>query len=122
MENSARSSCLSPTSAPGRRSGIKRFMAPSLPRFLLFLDALQLGATPLHGLQELAEVVLEVRKDLVGVVLGAQADLALAPAGVFHDLRAPLLGPLEDLFFRGDLLGLVLGAADDTVALAARLV
>src|SRR5215217_8219039 len=119
MENSARSSCLSPTSAPGRRSGIKRFMAPSLPRFLLFLDALQLGAAPLHGLQQLAEVVLEVGEYLVGVVFGAEAYLALAAAGVLHDLRAALLRPLEDLFFRGDLLGLVLSAADDTVALAA---
>src|SRR5215210_93687 len=86
---------------------------------LLFLDALQLRASTLHGLQELAQVVLQVGEDLVGVVLSAEAYLALAAAGVFHDLRAPLLGPLEDLFFRSDLLGLVLGAADDTVALAA---
>src|ERR687890_1381814 len=89
---------------------------------LLFLDALQLCAPPLHGLEELAQVVLEVGEDLVGVVLGAQAYLALAAAGVLHDLRATLLRPLEDLFFGGDLLGLVLGAADDAVALAARLV
>src|SRR5215210_7706693 len=89
---------------------------------LLFLDALQLRASTLHGLQELAQVVLQVGEDLVGVVLSAEAYLALAAAGVFHDLRAPLLGPLEDLFFRSDLLGLVLGAADDTVALAAGLV
>src|SRR5215211_5796014 len=84
---------------------------------LLFLNALQLGAPALHGLEELAQVVLEVGEDLVGVVLGAEPYLALAAAGVFHDLCAPLLGPLEDLFFRSDLL--VLGAADDTVALAA---
>src|SRR5215218_3888445 len=86
---------------------------------LLFLNALQLCAPALHGLQELAQVILEVGEDLVGVVLGAEPYLALAAAGVFHYLRAPLLGPLEDLFFRSDLLGLVLGAADDTVALAA---
>src|SRR5215213_6190241 len=86
---------------------------------LLFLDALQLRAPALHSLQELAQVVLEVGEDLVGVVLSAEAYLALAAAGVFHDLRTPLLGPLEDLFFRSDFLGLVLGAADDTVALAA---
>src|SRR5215207_6006039 len=89
---------------------------------LLFLDALQLGASTLHGLQELAQVVLQIGEDLVGVVLRAEAYLALAAAGVLHDLRAPFLGPFEDLFFRGDLLGLVLGAADDTVALAAGLV
>src|SRR5215208_5019125 len=86
---------------------------------LLFLNALQLGTAALHGLQELAQVVLQVGEDLVGVVLGTEAYLALAAAGVLHDLRAPFLGPLEDLFFRSDLLGLVLGAADDTVALAA---
>src|ERR671916_260616 len=89
---------------------------------LLLLDALQLRASTLHGLQELAEVVLQVGEDLVGVVLGAEAYLALPAAGVLHDLRAPLLGPLEHLFFGGDLLGLILGAADDTVALAAGLV
>jgi hypothetical protein len=39
---------------------------------LLFLDALQLSAPALHSLQELAQVVLEVGEDLVGVVLGAE--------------------------------------------------
>src|SRR5215211_2291338 len=73
---------------------------------LLFLNALQLCAPALHGLQELAQVILEVGEDLVGVVLGAEPYLALAAASVFHYLRAPLLGPLEDLFFRSDLLGL----------------
>src|SRR5215210_8679318 len=97
-ENSARSSYLSPTSAPGRLRGIIRFMG-LVYRELLFLNALQLGATPLNGFEELAEVVLQVREDLVGIVLGAEAYLALAPAGVLHDLRAPLLGPLEHLFF-----------------------
>jgi hypothetical protein len=38
---------------------------------LLFLDALQLVAAALNGLEELGEVVLEVREHLVGVVLGA---------------------------------------------------
>src|SRR3712207_9270027 len=58
----------------------------------------------------------------VGVVLGAEPDLALPAAGVLHDLRAALLGPLEDLLLGGDLLRLILGAADDAVALASRLV
>src|SRR5215210_596896 len=97
-ENSARSSYLSPTSAPGRLRWIIRCMG-LVYRELLFLDALQLGAAPLHGFEEFPEVVLQVREDLVGVVLGAEANLALAPAGVLHDLRAPLLGPLEDLLF-----------------------
>src|SRR5215218_2401617 len=86
---------------------------------LLFLNALQLCAPALDGLEELAQVVLEVGKDLVGVVFGAEPYLTLAAAGIFHNLRAPFLGPLEDLFFRSDLLGLILGAANDTVALAA---
>src|ERR671912_841446 len=86
---------------------------------LLLLNALQLCAPALYGLQELAQVVLEVGKDFVGVVFGAKPYLTLAAAGVFHNLRAPFLSPLEDLFFRSDLLGLILGAANDTVALAA---
>src|SRR5215213_11035147 len=89
---------------------------------LLFLDALQLVAAPLDRLEELGEVILEVGEHLVRVVLGAEPDLALPAPGVLHDLRAALLGPLEDLLLGGDLLGLVLGAADDAVALAARLV
>src|SRR5919112_2202541 len=86
---------------------------------LLLLYALQLRTAPLHGLEELGEVVLEVGEHLVSVVLCAEPYLALAATGVLHDLRAPLLGPLENLFLRGYLLGFVLGAADDTVALAA---
>src|SRR5919112_5272736 len=89
---------------------------------LLLLYALQLRTAPLHGLEKFGEVVLEVGEDLVSVVLCAEPYLALAATGVLHDLRAPLLGPLENLFLRGYLLGLILGAADDTVALAAGLV
>ena len=43
-------------------------------------------AAALHGGEELLQVDLEGRKDLVGVVLGAQADLALGVAGVLEDL------------------------------------
>src|SRR5215212_499670 len=89
---------------------------------LLFRDALQLVAAALDGLEELPEVVLQVREHLVRVVLGAEPDLTLAAAGVLHDLRAALLGSFKDLLLGGDLLGLVLGAAVDPVALAARLV
>src|SRR5919112_2291517 len=89
---------------------------------LLLLYALQLRTAPLHGLEKFGEVVLEVGEDLVSVVLCAEPYLALAATGVLHDLRAPLLGPLKNLFLRGYLLGLILGAADDTVALAAGLV
>jgi hypothetical protein len=61
---------------------------------LLFLNALQLCAPALHGLEELAQVVLEVGEDLVGVVLGAAAYLALAAACVLQELRATRLRPL----------------------------
>src|SRR5215210_3530612 len=102
----------------GSSEGINWFMR-LVYYSLLFLDALQLGTAALHGLEELAEVILEVGEDLISVVFRAEPDLPLAPAGVLHDLRAPLLRPLEDFLFRGDLLGLVLGAVDNTVALAA---
>src|SRR3712207_6139626 len=112
---------MSPTSAPGFLRGIRLFIG-RVYRGLLFLHALQLGAAPLDGFEQLAEVVLQVGEDLVGVVFGAQADLALAAAGVLHDLRAPLLGALEDLLLGGDLLRLILGAADDAVGFGAGLV
>src|SRR3712207_3981445 len=89
---------------------------------LLFLYTLELRAAPLDGLEEFTEVVLEVRQHLVSVVLCAKPDLALPTPGVLHDLCATLLCPFEDLLLGGDLLCLVLGAADDAVALAARLV
>src|ERR687894_3004014 len=119
--NSAWILCLSPTSAPGFLRGIRLFMG-SVYRLLLFLHALQFGSAALDGLEQFPEVVLEVGEDLVGVVLGAEADLALAAAGVLHDLGAPLLGAPGDLLLGGDLLGLVLGAADDAVGLGAGLV
>ena len=51
----------------------------------------------LHGGQELAEVRLERGQDLVGVVLGAEAHLALALPGRFEDLRRLPLGEADDL-------------------------
>src|SRR4028118_959606 len=91
--NSAWVSCLSPTSAPGFLRGIRLSMG-LVYRLLLFLHALQFGAAPLDGFEQFAEVVLEVGENLVGVIFGAQAYLALATAGVLHDLGAPLLGAL----------------------------
>jgi hypothetical protein len=43
-----------------------------------FVLALQALAPPLHGGDELRQVDLERVEDLVGVVLGAEPDLALA--------------------------------------------
>src|SRR5512146_2913112 len=51
-----------------------------------FVLALQALAAALHGRDELREVDLERVEDVVGVVLGAEADLALARAGVLDDL------------------------------------
>src|ERR671913_487571 len=102
--NSAWISCLSPTSALGFLRGMRLSMR-LVYRLLLFLYALQFGAAPLDGFEQFAEVVLQVGEDLVGVIFGAEANLALAAAGVLHDLGAPLLGALEDFLLRGDLLG-----------------
>jgi hypothetical protein len=59
---------------------------------LLFRGALQLVAAALDGLEELPEVVFQVREHLVRIVLSAEPNLTLAAAGVLHDLRAALLG------------------------------
>src|SRR5215210_2311017 len=89
---------------------------------LLFRNALQLRAAPLNGLQEPGQVIFEVRQNLVSVVFGAQAYLAFTSASLFHDLRTTLFGALDDFLFGGDLLGLFLSGADDTVALTPRFV
>ena len=65
-----------------------------LGRFVLALQPL---APALDGGDELREVDLERVEDLVGVVLGAEADLALAAAGVLDDLLGGALGLLRDL-------------------------
>ena len=65
--------------------------------------ALQALAAALDGRDELREVDLERVEDLVGVVLGAEADLALAGAGVLDDVLGRALGLLGDLLL-GDQL------------------
>ena len=57
-------------------------------------------AATLHGREELLEVDLEGGEDLVGVVLGAEADLALGLASVLDDLLGGALGLAVDLFAR----------------------
>ena len=71
-----------------------------------FFAALQAVAAALDGRDELREVHLEGVEDVVGVILGAQADLALAGAGVLDDLVGLALGLLHDLLFadQADLL------------------
>ena len=65
-----------------------------------FFAPLEAVAAALDGRDELLEVDLERVEDVVGVVLGAQADLALAGAGVLDDLLGLALGLLDDLLAR----------------------
>ena len=82
----------------------------------------------LHGREEAPEVRLERREDLVGVVLGAEPHLALAAAGLGHELGGLALREAHDLLLRRQLcrlltclvdqpLGLALGLAEHLLAL-----
>ena len=85
---------------------------------LLFVAPRQPVAAALHGGEELLQVDLERVEDLVGVVLGAKPDLALARARVLDDLVGGALGLLGHLFV-GDQTGLLLtGLAHDPLGLA----
>src|SRR3954464_12252189 len=91
---------------------------PRLRHFGWLVLALQALAAGLDGGDELGEVDLERVEDLVGVVLGAQADLALAGAGVLDDVLGGALGLLGDLLL-GDQLRLALARLlDDPLGLA----
>src|SRR3954467_13968980 len=80
--------------------------------------ALQALAPALDGRDELREVDLERVEDLVGVVLGAEADLALAGAGVLDDVLGGALGLLDDLFLRDELVLAFARLLDDPLRLA----
>src|SRR3954452_21163774 len=70
-------------------------------------------APTLHGSDELREVHLERVEDVVGVVLGAETNLALPSTCVFDDLLSLALCLPDDFFF-ADQTGLLLaGLADD---------
>src|SRR5918995_1319557 len=91
-----------------------------LADYFLFA-ALQPVAASLYGRYELRQVHLEGVEDVVRVVLGAQADLALACAGVLDDLVGLALCLLHDLLL-GDQANLLLaGLTDDALGLALRL-
>src|SRR5829696_4651239 len=94
-------------------------------RLVLALEAL---APALDGRDELRQVHLERVEDVVGVVLGAQADLPLAGARVLDDLLGGALGLLGDLLLGGqdalalarlldDALGLALGLGQHLLTL-----
>jgi len=77
------------TRAPRRRDGARP--KRRLGDFGLFAT-LQPVAAALHGGGELLEVDLERVEDVVGVVLGAEPDLALARSRVLDDLLRLALG------------------------------
>ena len=66
------------------------------------------------------EVHLERVEDVVGVVLGAETDLALAGAGVLDDLLGLALGLLDDLLL-GDQAAPARSRASWTIRSASRL-
>src|SRR4051794_28693217 len=80
--------------------------------------ALEALATALDGGDELREVDLERVEDLVGVVLGPEADLALAGAGVLDDVLGGALGLLGDLLVADQPLGALARLLDDALGLA----
>src|SRR5437588_5371274 len=67
---------------------------------------------------ELGQVHLERVQDLVGVVLGAQADLAFARASILDDVLGSALGLLGDLLFGNQPLLALAGLLDDPLGLA----
>src|SRR3954466_11722295 len=89
-----------------------------LAHFGRLVLALQALATALHGGDELREVDLERVEDLVGVVLGAEADRALAGAGVLDDVLGGALGLLGDLFLADELVLALARLLDDALGLA----
>src|SRR5215212_1208488 len=83
-----------------------------------FFAPAQALAPALHGRDELREIDLEGVEDVVGVVLGAQADLALTTARLLDDLLRLALGLADDLLL-GDQADLLLARlTDDPLSLA----
>src|SRR3954463_5937936 len=80
--------------------------------------ALEALAAALDGCDELREVGLERVEDLVGVVLRAEADLALASAGVLDDVLGGALGLLGHLLLGGQLRLALAGLLEDPLGLA----
>src|SRR3954462_1991311 len=95
-----------------------RTWAAPLRDFGRLVLALQALAPALDGADELREVDLERVEDLVGVVLGAEADLALAGASVLDDVLGGALGLLGDLFLADDLVLALARLLDDPLGLA----
>src|SRR4051794_40783448 len=79
---------------------------------------LQPLAATLNGGDELREVHFERVEDLVGVVLGAEPDLALAGASVLDDVLRRALGLAGDLLLGDELLLALARLLDDPLGLA----
>src|SRR4051794_29135885 len=79
---------------------------------------LQPLAATLNGGDELREVHFERVEDLVGVVLGAEPDLALAGASVLDDVLRRALGLAGDLLLGHELLLALARLLDDALSLA----
>src|SRR3954449_987750 len=86
---------------------------PRLRHFGWLVLALEALAAALHGGDELREVDLEGSEDLVGVVLRAEPDLALASAGVLDDVLGGAFGLTSDLLLGDQLVLLLARLLDD---------
>lgn len=86
---------------------------PSNERALVGHAAVQALAAAGDVLEKVVEVRLEVREDLIGVILRADAHLAFAGHGVIDDLLGTLLGKAHDLLFARKVLGLALGVLEE---------
>src|SRR5579859_2328200 len=107
------------TAAPRRRTCARAALASTdLGGFVLARQAL---ASALHRRDELREVDLERVEDLVGVVLRAEADLALARSRVFDDVLRRALGLLGDFLFADQPLLTLARVFDDPLGLFLRL-
>src|SRR5437868_1101124 len=101
--------------ATGPRAPVPR--VATLGHFGRLVLAREPVAPALHGRDELRQVDLECVEDLVGVVLGAEADLALASAGVLDDVLGGSLGLLGDLLLGDHLLLPLARLLDDPLGL-----
>src|SRR5690348_14978303 len=100
------------------RTSIAAIRRPRLRDFDRLFLAREPVAAALNRRNELREVDLERVENLVGVVLGAEADLALTGAGVLDDVLRSALGLLGDLLL-GDQAFLALARLlDDPLGLA----
>ena len=68
-------------------------------------------------LEKVIEIRLEIGEDLIGVVLGTDAHLALAGHGIVDDLLGALLGEAHDLLLAGKMLGLTLCVLEDAIGI-----